>query len=886
MTGAGVPDIAEHAQLGPVVGMIADRSCAVLSLDVFDTLLWRRVPRPTDVFTVLAAHLRATGQLPGWIGDAAFRRMRIGAEQRARAGRGALGPEVSLFDIWRAMPEAVVDPVGLDALVAAEVRVERSCTVVDLDVAALIGVARAHGVPVVLVSDTYFTAEQLAALLDRPEIGPLDDIAVFRSHEHGADKAGGLWPIVLGALDRAPRQVLHIGDNRVADHEVPAALGVRTLHYERVDADFTRVIERESETTDPFGPFGALVDPAHGDFGMTTLRARTLGAHAPAATASRTAAWRYGAAVLGPVLTGFAEWAAHRAHEAGTSVLWCPMREGELLAAMVNAAAEARGWAVRAEPVWLSRQVTSVAALDPLDPGAVRAFIRKRYRLSARQLLEMLRLRPGDVPGLVGSLDSLLDDEQLVDSVGRALTETEHLRTRLSKVVDTARERLVRSLRAAGALDAEDLTLVDLGWGGTIQHQLAKALRDAGVDIAPAGLYLVADERAAGVLLDGLRVEGYLGQVDHPREVVRAVSRSPEVVEQCVNALCGSLLAFDEDGAPVLGPVEGSAAQQAERAAAKAGIRAFQANWARYVGTDKNWPLLGTTAAPRLATVLTRALQAPDAREAAFLGDWAHEDNFGSAVVTPVVPDDLAAAIPYLSPNDLDDLDMRDCFWPALLAASDPGLAAATRAVAEGAVDRAVFEPSGEPFGTLLRYRLADDTWHDTPRRRVRINHNGLSFARVDFRGPDVVDVSLAIPGRPAIVRVDWIEARVVTGREGRACALRWEQPDEFAELTFVDCRWLGGNLVEFEHPHAAVWLPLAARCGAAVSSGQVTVAFAMLPQSWSLPGPRMPEERDPAPIPAQVALSTRVVEEYRARGPVGVIAGAARVAARKLTGD
>jgi FMN phosphatase YigB (HAD superfamily) len=873
--------VQKHAQLDGVLRMIADKSCSVLSLDIFDTILWRRVPRPTDLFTVLGAHLRTSGCAPEWISDAAFRRMRIGAEEKARSRRGSLGSEVSLYDIWQAMPDGVFDSANLAELVAAELHIERSFTVVDLDIAAVISAAKQHGIPVVLVSDTYFTEDQLACLLDRPEIGPLEDVHIFRSHQHGTDKGAGLWEIVLSNIGRTPSQVLHIGDNAVADHAVPAGLGVRTLHYERIDADFEHIIRREGETLDSAGLFGELVDPVHGDFGITTLRARTLQAHAPSVTAAVLTAWRYGASVLGPVLTGFAEWVALKAHEAGTPVVWCPMREGELLATLVNNAARERGWQVEAKPLWLSRHVTSVAALDALDPDAVREFIRQRYQLTVRQLLTMLHLHPGDVPSLVESLDIVLDTEQIVDQVTVALTETPHLRNRLAVTVTAARERLLRSLQDRGALDGKELTLVDLGWGGTIQYQLAKILRIAEIELAPAGLYLATDERSTRVLLSGLRIEGFLGQAGHPREVVGAVCRSPEVVEQCVNALCGSLIGFTEEGEPVLGPAAGSSSQNAERKAVQDGILAFQANWNRYVrAAGGDWPTLTAPAAPRLANILTAALKAPTAQEAAVLGNWAHEDNFGSAVVTRVVPADLVSAIPYLSPNDLDDLHMRDSFWPALLAASDPQLGAAVRAVATGAIESSVFDPAGEPFETRLRYRVRNGQWHDGPRRRVRINHNGLSFARLNFAGRDVSDVAVAIPGRPAIVRVDWIEARVIAGGGAVPQVLLWNKPEDFAGLTFAECTWLGGNLVEFEHPHSAMWLPLAVRSGAPVSSAQITIAFAMLPQSMSKLGPRMPA----AAVLSR--MSGRIVEEYRAHGRAGVLAGAARVVARKLAGN
>ena len=196
-------------------------------------------------------------------------------------------------------------------------------------------------------------------------------------------------------------------------------------------------------------------------------------------------AWRYGASVLGPVLTGFAEWAAHRAHSYGTPVVWCPMREGELLSTLVNGAAQARGWNVQAKPIWLSRQVTSLAALGSFDSDSIHQFIRRRHQLTTRQLLAMLHLRSGDVPALAQELDIVLDNEEIAAQMSIALTETPHLNNRLTQTTTAARERLLRALRTNGALDSPDLTLVDLGWGGTIQFQLARVLRIAQTGITP-----------------------------------------------------------------------------------------------------------------------------------------------------------------------------------------------------------------------------------------------------------------------------------------------------------------------------------------------------------------------------------------------------------------
>lgn len=860
--------------------MITDKSCAVLSLDIFDTILWRRVPRPTDIFAIVGSRLREAGICPAWLTDATFRRMRFVAEQNARESRGSLGSEVSLFDIWRAMPLEVFGNALVEELVDTEVEVEREFTVVDLDIAEVIGLARKHDVPVVLVSDTYFTEDHLRYLLDRPELGSMADVRVFRSHQHGLDKGSGLWEIVLNDLGRSPDQVLHIGDNEEADYEVPAELGIRTVHYQRIDERFAHVLEREHEQVEPFGPFASYLDPRHGDFGLTSLRAKTLQANGSDSESTVDASWRYGAAVLGPVLTGFAEWVARKAHESGTRVVFCPMREGEMLSALVNNAAQARGWKVEAKPIWLSRHVVSLAAVESFDTESLHQLIRRGYQLSVRQLLAMLHLRTGDVPSLAGELDTILDNGIVCEQVSIALTETPHIRNRLAARSAAVRDRLVKVLRASGALDHPELTLVDLGWGGTIQFYLAQALRNANIEVTPAGLYLATDDRSARVYLAGLRAEGYLAQAGHPQEIAATLSRSPEVLEQCVNALCGSLVDFREDGSPILGAVADSPSQNAERQAVQDGMLAFQRQWNRYVdNSDGTWPDLTGSARERLANIIVSAIKTPVTDEAAVFGNWRHEDNFGSSVVTRLLAEDLIPAIPYMSPNDLDDLKMRDSFWPALIASSDPSLAAAVRALSTGEIDSSAFEPSGEPFDTQLWYHTIDDKWHEGPSRRVRINHNGLSFARMDFEAGETDRISLAIPGRPAVVRIDWIELRVIAGGRVLGHPLRWDKPEDFSGLTYIDCRWLGANMVEFMSPGAAVVLPVAARSGANVTSAQITVAFAMLPQSMSRFAHRLP-------LGSKFArISGRLRDEYRVRGATGVAAGAARVALRKLAG-
>lgn len=863
--------------------MVADGAMSVLSFDVFDTLLWRRVPEPADLFEVLGQDLLDRGWLVDWVSPRGFRQLRERAEQRARDGRGDLGPEVSLHEIWDEMPLEVFTVGSRSELVGAEMRLEREYTVVDIATASLLETATKAGVRVVLVSDTYFTAEQLTYLLDRPELPLPADVRIFRSNAYGVPKGGGLFSSVLTELGVEPVEVLHLGDNPVADGEAPRELGIRTVSYERIDDDFAEILAREN----PDRGDGA-------DGGLTTLRARAV-THAGPSSSRVGAARRWGVGVLGPVLTGFAEYIAETAAARGVEIVWCPMREGELLSELVNSAAAARNLSVEARPLWLSRHVVWLATIDRIDAAAIQDLVERVFRPTVRAVLGFVGLNPGEVPALAARLDEVVVDEQFAAAVAATLCETPYLRHRMAVHATARRRRLVAALRRAGALDAPHLVLADLGWGGTIQLQLAQALRLAEVDVAVSGVYLATDQRAVRLTERGLESHGYLGRFGAPRDFVDTVVRSPEVVELAVNATCGSLLDFDETGAPVLGPAAPDDAQTQERRAVQEGVRAFQYRWNAYVRrSGGQWP--SSTNEPiraRLREILRSALDTPTSSEASLFGAWSHEDNLGSDLSTALLPDELATVAPYLSVGDVDDLQMRDAFWPALVAAVDPRLAALVAATKIGRVTTGTVDGwAADGPEALLMVRTEDGEWRHGTTRPARINHCGQSYVRLAVRSGAVredaerngeepvgslriMEVSIAPTGRSALVRVDWIQARIET-LTGVVSTERWDDPVRLGGLPVADGTWLGGSLFEFRGARSALILPVGALAHGPIDRVEVSMGIGVLPQSAGGLTPPAP------PATTGARIGARLREEYRNAGPLGVLSGAARLARRQ----
>ena len=145
------------ARLGPPLRAVCDPAVRVVSVDVFDTLLWRRVPDPVDAFDLVAERLHELGLLLERVKPRVFAGLRIAAEHQARRRRQDTDgrTEIELVDIYEELAHASLfgHPPDLHRLALGEIEIERELLVPDLDIVALLDVAREHGKQVVAVSD-------------------------------------------------------------------------------------------------------------------------------------------------------------------------------------------------------------------------------------------------------------------------------------------------------------------------------------------------------------------------------------------------------------------------------------------------------------------------------------------------------------------------------------------------------------------------------------------------------------------------------------------------------------------------------------------------------------------------------------------------------------
>ncbi len=780
---------------------LAERqSVKVLSLDVFDTLLWRVVPEPVDAFVLVGRALAAGGHLR--VVPEGFARLREAAEIEARetSRQERATPEVSLSEIYACLGGAVAGDVPPARLADVEVEVERSLTFPDLAVVELARSLRASlGVRVAVVSDTYFSAAQLHRLLDRAPFDEMGIEAVFTSSDNRRNKGSGLYDVVLESLGVAPGEVLHLGDHPEADVACAARKGIHSVQLDRRPEPLAEVLEREGLSRGdavqrPRAPLAA----GAGDLGITALRAKTLrrsdGASLPPELRPW---WATGATVFGPVLTGFAEWVHERAAAAGADEVFCVMREGAFLAPLVEAARDQRGAGARASTLWVSRHVCTQAAVVDASTGELESFLHRRQAPTLALACEGLGLVAGELPDLADRAGDRLDDEALRRQFLRAVAASDDLRAQVVAHCSTVRRRLVDHVVGAVGRRSGQVVLVDLGWGATIQAALDVALRAEGVDLHTLGLYLITNEAAVGRMLDGVAAEGFLGTVGLPDPAIRWIMRSPEVLEQVCMPEVGSLRGFDDQGAPVtMAAPPGRPGQREQRQAVQDGVLAFQQEWGRYRDVvPAEHHALSDAARPLLRAMLLRFVVEPTPDEASMFGSWLHDENWGSDASEAVLSAALAESLAYMTPRQLLDLPMDRLYWPFGLAAlHNPPLARAAAAVAFGELPADLFTSGHDSHVTLY----IDYGAGLLPRRQapVSLNSRGLGYLRQKVDAHPLRAVGIGFPSGPGLVRLDWMRLRfgLRGSSEPVVVEIRW--PDGADALRYHDAVVLSPNLL------------------------------------------------------------------------------------------
>jgi len=265
---AGINSANTLAALTEVVDCAATKQ--VISLDFFDTLVIRPVEPPGYVLGKVAEDsIALIHRLAGVrLSKSEYLRGRNYCEQALRAAntdaRG-LDEEASLPCILdRLLSQLEIHDATLIAeLVAAEVALESDVLSLNLGALELLVHLKGLGKRVLVLSDTYMTADHLNLIAQRWEIAGYID-RFYASGDVGLGKQSGrLYEHILQEENIAVQDLLHVGDNLHSDFRVPTKRGIEAKWlYQKKHLRRRLNIERRLRKTPKKFVLGCIEDRA------------------------------------------------------------------------------------------------------------------------------------------------------------------------------------------------------------------------------------------------------------------------------------------------------------------------------------------------------------------------------------------------------------------------------------------------------------------------------------------------------------------------------------------------------------------------------------------------------------------------------------------------
>lgn len=322
----------------------------MISFDIFDTLLTRRVANPYGIFALMQKALAGeTFQaIPAYIREN-FYTLRIHAEELARHDAACRGrEEIVLADIYEAM--------GLAAQLNAEQK-ETLCRLeCDTELANILPIRQnltllqnmlEQDRHVVLISDMYLPQETICAMLQK--VSPdLCRLPLYLSSQLGVRKTtGNIYRKVKEAEAAEYSAWIHYGDNPYQDREIPESLGIEC-----------RLVGREEPL-----PIERRVLSLYGDHAGAQLMSG-IARYTRICEGRQQPAGRMGSAVCGPILFSYVDWLLRDCVEQGVTRLYFIARDGYLLKKIADIVIAKRKLPIQTKYIYGSRKAWRLCSLS------------------------------------------------------------------------------------------------------------------------------------------------------------------------------------------------------------------------------------------------------------------------------------------------------------------------------------------------------------------------------------------------------------------------------------------------------------------------------------------------------------------------------------------
>lgn len=525
-----------------------------ISLDLWDTILRRRC-HPDEVKLHTAQRMlyllnRCTGEdCPGTM-ELLRRRQRIEAGIGERLQAEGFDDEyeieevlsLCILDVAEKKIEAGELAALTDILVRGEIEQEIAVTYLDEDLVDLLGSCDYEKLHI--VSDFYMSADKIQTILQAHSF-PLPVETFFLSCDSKLNKRSGrLFQHVCSTLGIEPGALLHIGDNQRVDVEMAARSGVKSYRFAGSNEQAIR------EQKQAF-----LVRCQNSGRGAGAILSQKK--HDPVPFFVKQGKQREELCEFGrymsPLFVGFSLFIQELCHRGGHQRVHFFTREGKFFQKVFDRV-QAHGLfgmsPIESRLLPVSRLATFFPSLQELTPMEMKRLWSQYHTQSVRSFLGSLGVNPANYLCIVQ--ESGIDPDEMISSPWQddrflSLLGNRSFLDCLREEQQEKRKNLVEFFQDCEFGQEGKAFIVDIGWRGTIQDNLALIFPDTLIEGCYLGLQKYLNPQP-----ENSRKYGYIA--DENRGKYHLMLRYMMPFEMLCFANGGSAVGYRREGAGKTGP--------------------------------------------------------------------------------------------------------------------------------------------------------------------------------------------------------------------------------------------------------------------------------------------------------------------------------------------
>lgn len=594
----------------------------VVSFDIFDTLIHRYVYKPWHLFHVVSKSLfnsRLAISNPHVV--TGLTTLRVAAESFAReiSRRNRGTTEINLWDIYMILTNlAGISNEETIEIVKHELMLERAFVYKDPIMDIVFRYAKAMNKRVILCSDMYLPAKEIEQLLiSAGYSGPFE---IYVSGEILKSKQdGSVFPYLFEKIEIKPDEMVHFGDNPVADFVKAQENGVISYHLDYFDKNVNTKLRFPLDQS----------ENASYAVSITQGINQYLMQHHPTNNF-----WiDVGRQVFGPVVFGHFAWLMNHLKSSSIEKVLFFARDGYLIEKLYKKYARLFGVNIPSEYVYVSRASLFVPSFSDFDVNRMNHLYSGAVVLTVGQHLQRNGFSPFKYSYQIviagfSSMNDLVfgEDARLVKLF--SILYDEVLQSSLTK------GQLAKRYLAQVVGQNNKIGIVEIGWRGRMQGAFSRIVRTLNSQIDITGYYFGTYGTLGNDQQSNNHFNSYLFHNGQPTHIVEHFhTGAVELLEFILSAPHGTTLGYqmNDNGAivPLLEENPGELSTRESAMKIQEGIMEF---------IEKAIQILQPVGFDGLVTTdwaepFYRLVKSPTMEEANVMGEITHAEALGDTLI-------------------------------------------------------------------------------------------------------------------------------------------------------------------------------------------------------------------------------------------------------------